>query len=247
LRARLSNDFRATTVFAVGLQAALFAGGLQAAVVSGSVELRESRVASVAHGKDYSGVVLSLRPADQTSPILSVKHATMLQKNKMFTPHILPVVTGTTIDFPNADPIFHNAFSSYNGQIFDVGLYPPGSSRSVRFQRPGIVRVFCNIHPAMSAIILVLGTPYFAVTQHDGSFHIDVPPGSYDLDIFHERATEEALQSLSRRILVGNDGVRVPPIAVSEAGYLMSPHKNKFGRDYDPMPDDKTYYPGNRP
>ena len=80
----------------------------------------------------------------------------MLQKGKMFTPHILPIMTGTTVDFPNSDPIFHNAFSSYNGQIFDVGLYPPGTSKSVRFTRPGVVRVFCNIHPTMSAIILVL-------------------------------------------------------------------------------------------
>jgi len=182
----------------------------------------------------------------QSATAAPAKHAIMLQKDKMFTPHILPIVAGTTIGFPNADPIFHNAFSSYSGQIFDVGLYPPGSSRSVRFQRPGIVRVFCNIHPSMSAVILVLTTPYFAVTPHDGSFHIDVPPGSYDLAVFHERATEESLQSLSRRILVAPEGVRVPPIAVSEAGYLMAPHKNKYGKDYEPPPDDSTFYPGTR-
>lgn len=204
-------------------------------------------MASVARGKDYSGVVISLQAVNQPPAGAPDKHASMLQKNKMFTPHILPVVAGTTIDFPNADPIFHNAFSSYSGQIFDVGLYPPGGSRSVRFQRPGIVRVFCNIHPSMSAVILVLTTPWFAVTPHDGSFHLDVPPGSYDLSVFHERATEESLRSLSRRILVTSDGVRIPPIAVSEAGYLMAPHKNKYGKDYDPSPDDKTFYPGTRP
>ena len=170
------------------------AAALHAATVSGTVELRESRIESVARGKDYSGVVLSLQPVNQNTSVAD-KHVTMLQKDKMFTPHILPIVAGTTIDFPNADPIFHNAFSSYSGQIFDVGLYPPGTSKSVRFQRPGIVRVFCNIHPAMSAIILVLSTPYFAVTPHDGAFHLDVPPGSYDLNVFHERATEQALQS----------------------------------------------------
>ena len=219
---------------------------LQSATVSGTVELRESHIASVARGKDYSGVVLSLQPVSQPAAAAPAKHAIMLQKDKMFTPHILPIVAGTTIGFPNADPIFHNAFSSYSGQIFDVGLYPPGSSRSVRFQRPGIVRVFCNIHPSMSAVILVLTTPYFAVTPHDGSFHIDVPPGSYDLAVFHERATEESLQSLSRRILVAPEGVRLPPIAVSEAGYLMAPHKNKYGKDYEPPPDDSTFYPGTR-
>jgi plastocyanin len=232
------------STFAIGVSAA---GGLRGATVSGTVELRESHIASVARGMDYSGVVISLRAVNQPASFAPTKHVTMLQKNKMFTPHILPILAGTVIDFPNDDPIFHSAFSSYSGQIFDLGLYPPGTSRSVRFQRPGIVRVFCNIHPSMSAVILVLTTPYFTVTPHDGSFHLDVPPGSYDLGVYHERATEELLQSLSRRILVTSDGLRLPPIAVSEAGYLMSPHKNKYGKDYDPAPDDKTYYPGTRP
>ena len=234
----------------LGLIAALSGLSLNAAIVSGSVVLRESRIDSVARGKDYSGVVISLQSASRPGSVPDGQaggaHATMLQKNKMFTPHILPVVAGTTIDFPNGDPIFHSAFSSYSGQIFDLGLYPPGKSRSVRFDRPGIVRVFCNIHPSMSAIILVLKTTFFAVTPRDGSFRIDVPPGSWDLSVFHERATEESLQALSRRILVTSDGLRLPPIAVSEAGYLLTPHKNKFGREYDPLPDDKTVYPGAR-
>jgi plastocyanin len=229
--------------FAASLHAALLVSDLKAATVSGTVELRESRIESVARGKDYSGVVVSLQAVGQTATP-PAKHATMLQKNKMFTPHILPVVAGTAIDFPNADPIFHNAFSSYSGQIFDVGLYPPGTSRTVRFQRPGIVRVFCNIHPSMSAIILVLTTASFAVTPHDGSFHIEVPPGSYDLEVYHERATEQALQALSRRILVTSDGVRIPPIAVSEAGYLMAAHKNKYGKDYAPGAGDEMKYAG---
>jgi plastocyanin len=225
----------------------ILVSGLQAATVSGTVQLRGSRIASVARGMDYSGVVVSLRPVSEKTPAASEKHAVMLQKNKMFTPHVLPVVAGTTIDFPNGDPIFHNAFSSYSGQIFDVGLYPPGNSRSVRFRRPGIVRVFCNIHPSMSAVILVLATPYFAVTPHDGAFRIDVPPGSYDLEIFHERATEESLQMLARRIVVSSEGVRLQPLEVSEAGYLLAPHKNKYGKDYDPVPDDQSFYPGTHP
>ena len=153
-------------------------------------------------------------------------------------------VAGTTIDFPNGDPIFHSAFSTYGGQIFDLGLYAPGTSRSVRFRRPGIVRVFCNIHPSMSAVILVLSTPYFVVTQRDGSFRLDVPPGSYDMDVFHERATDQVLRSLSRRIVVEPAGIRIPPIIVSETGYLIVPHKNKFGKDYDVAPDDQTLYQG---
>lgn len=215
-----------------------------AANLTGTVELKESHVAEVSRGKDYSGVVISLQAVGQSTTAAADKHVTMLQKNKMFTPHILPILAGTVVDFPNADPIFHNAFSSYSGQIFDIGLYPPGTSRSVRFQRAGIVRVFCNIHPSMSAVILVLTTPYFAVTPHDGSFHLDIPPGSYDLNVFHERATQQSLQTLSKRILITADGLRLPPIEVSEAGYLMAPHTNKYGRDYDPPADDKTLYPG---
>jgi plastocyanin len=220
--------------------------GQTTATVSGTLELDNSRIESVTRGKDYSGVVISLRAVDDPAPVAPSKHAVMLQKNKMFTPHIMPVVAGTTIDFPNGDPIFHSAFSTYGGQIFDLGLYAPGTSKSVRFRRSGIVRVFCNIHPSMSAIVLVLPTPYFVVTQRDGSFRLDVPAGSYDLDVFHERATDQVLRSLSRRILVEPAGIRIPPIIVSEAGYLIVPHKNKFGKDYEVAPDDQTVYPGTR-
>ncbi|HVW08768.1 MAG TPA: hypothetical protein VHC90_09300 [Bryobacteraceae bacterium] len=218
----------------------------RAATVSGSIELRESHIDAVSRHRDFSGVVISLEDITHPAASIAEKHAVMLQKNKMFMPHVLPVLAGTKIDFPNEDPIFHNAFSTYSGQIFDIGLYPPGTSRTVRFQRPGIVRVFCNIHPTMSAIILVLSTPFFTTTPHDGSFHLDVPPGTYDLSVFHERATEQTLQALGRRIVVSAEGLRLPPIVVSEAGYLVAPHKNKYGHDYAPPPDDKTFYPGSR-
>src|SRR6202000_2310995 len=153
----------------------------------------DSRVDAVKKRMGFSGVVVSAQSLNAPVPSMSPARATLLQKGKRVTHHSLQVTVGPTLDFPNEDPIYHNAFSSYSGQIFDIGLYPPGTSRSVRFQRPGIVRVFCNIHATMSAIILVLTTPYLAVTPHDGSFHIDVPPGSYDLAVFHERATEPAL------------------------------------------------------
>jgi plastocyanin len=216
----------------------------RATQVCGSVSLRDSRVDAVTKRHDYSGVVVWLTPIDGAPIAPPAKHAVMTQKNKTFSPHILAIQAGTTVDFPNFDPIFHNAFSSYNGQVFDIGLYPPGSSRSVRFVRPGAVRVFCNIHPAMSAVILVLNTPYFRTTQADGAFQLDVPPGSYDLGVFHERATEQMLDRLSQRILITSDPVRLAPIVVSESGYLLTPHRNKYGRDYGPPPDDNITYPG---
>ena len=185
--------WRSLICFNVFLLAALAACG---ATLSGTVVLRDSRVDTVNKQKDYSGVVVSAQPVDGQPSPPPTAHAIMLQKGKMFTPHILPVMAGTTVDFPNSDPIFHNAFSSYSGQIFDVGLYPPGTSRSVRFTRLGVLRVFCNIHPTMSAIILVLNTPYFAKTAKDGSFEMNVPAGEYELSVFHERATEQELAGL---------------------------------------------------
>jgi len=219
---------------------------LQGAAVSGTVQLRDSREASVNKRKDYAGIVVSVRPLSPGPLAVPARHVTILQKDKMFTPHVLPVVAGSFVDFPNADLIFHNAFSSYNGQIFDIGLYPPGTSKSVHFTRPGVVRVFCNIHPQMSAVILVLDTPWFTTTAKDGSFHLDVPPGTYELSVFHERATEQTLQALTQRILVTDQPLNVAPITVSEAGFLLSPHKNKYGTAYAPPPDDKSVYPGVR-
>ena len=113
----------------------------RAATVSGRVELVLSHDPNVRKHPDYSGVVVWLEPLSG-APVLSVTapHAEMIQKNKTFTPHVLAITVGTTVDFPNYDPIFHNAFSNYNGQIFDIGLYPPGTTRSIAFRREGVVR-----------------------------------------------------------------------------------------------------------
>ena len=215
---------------------------LCAAAVTGRVELRDSRYAMVRNHHDYSGVVIALTPVGNTATPGAVKHAVMLQKDKTFSPHVLAVQAGSLVEFPNADPIFHNAFSSYNGQVFDIGLYPPGTTRSVKFARPGVVRVFCNIHASMNAVIVVIASPYFATTKTDGTFNIgEVPSGQYNLTVFHERASEDTLAELSRKITVGPGGASLPNIAISEAGYLSIPHKNKYGHDYPPDSGDPVY------
>jgi plastocyanin len=213
--------------------------------VRGSIELMASRDPVVRKHKDYSGVVVWLEPlSGPVSPALPSRHAQMVQKNKSFTPHVLAIPLGGSVDFPNFDPIFHNAFSNFNGQIFDVGLYKPGSSRAVVFKRAGIVRVFCNIHPQMSAVIAVLDTPYFAVTNKAGAFEIEnVPPGDYEFHVFHERAAQETLDSLVRKITVQTAALELPPVPISESGYLQAPHKNKYDKDY-PQAIEDSAYPG---
>ncbi|MCU1338233.1 MAG: hypothetical protein JWO19_3814 [Bryobacterales bacterium] len=228
---------------------------LSAGSVVGRVELRDSQDAAVRKHMDFSGVVVWLEPVNGSlgsSPGSSIPPpagavARMVQKDKTFTPHVLPIRVGTSVDFPNFDPIFHNAFSNYNGQLFDVGLYPPGTSRRVRFARPGVVRVFCNIHATMSAVIVVLNTPYFEATQKNGNFQLhDVPPGEYSLRFFHERATQTTLDSITRRITVPESSVTLPAIGISESGYIVIPHHNKYGHDYTDPPDDNGVYPAVR-
>lgn len=213
------------------------------ATMSGKVELAFSQDPNVRKHLDYSGVVVWLEPASGAAVMSAAsRHAEMLQKNKTFSPHVLAITVGTTVDFPNRDFIFHNAFSNYNGETFDIGLYPPHSTKSTVFTRAGVVRVFCNIHPTMSAVIVVLKSPYFAVSDRNGMLKIsDIPPGSYRLHIFHERATEQTLEALSRIVEVPPDGLQLPAISVSESGYLQLPHKNKFGKDYLPATDSGGY------
>jgi plastocyanin len=218
---------------------------LAAGSVHGRVEIVSSQDPNVRKHSDFSGVVLWLDPLPGPAPMpLNRPRAEMTQRNKRFTPHILPIAVGTTVDFPNFDPIYHNAFSNFDGQIFDVGLYPPGTTRSVLFRREGIVRVFCDIHPTMSAVIVVLRSAYFTTSSKTGEFSIaNLPSGSYRLHVFHERATQETLNALTRTIDVADGAADAGVISVSETGFLLLPHKNKYGKDYPPP----NPYPGSKP
>jgi plastocyanin len=206
---------------------------MQAATVHGRVEIVSSKDPDVRKHSDYSGIVVWLDPVSGTWTLPKPRKAEMVQQGKRFIPHVLPITVGSTVDFPNYDPIFHNAFSNYDGQVFDVGLYPPGTHRTVPFRREGNVRIFCNIHPTMSAVIVVLRSPYYAVSAKNGEFSIaNVPPGQYRLRVFHERATEQTLHDLERTVDVAAADTGLPSITVSESGFLLVPHKNKFGKDY---------------
>jgi plastocyanin len=113
--------------------------------------------------------------------------AVMDQRNETFVPRLLAVQTGTTVDFPNSDATFHNVFSLSRARRFDLGRYAAGKSKAVRFDRPGVVRVFCDIHSHMSAFVVVFNHPFFRVTDADGRFRIDnVPPGTYTVVGWYE-------------------------------------------------------------
>lgn len=169
-------------------------------------------------------------------------HPRLLQKNKSFEPHVLVVPAGTPVEFPNHDPFFHNVFSLFEGKRFDLGLYEAGTSRMVRFDRPGISYIFCNIHPEMSAVIVTLNTPWYAVSKGDGQLTIpDVPYGRYLLHVWSEGMGPDSKDRGVREITVGESS-SLGVIHVPADGSEHLAHTNKYGRDYDtPTPDSSVY------
>jgi plastocyanin len=181
-----------------------------------------------------SGVVLWLSPTPD-DPFTSAKpgHFRLIQKDKSFNPHLLVVPLGSSVDFPNLDPFFHNVFSQFNGKRFDLGLYEQGSNKTVRFDHEGVSYIFCNIHPEMSAVVIALSTPYFDVSSPQGSIELhDVPSGTYEMRVWAEGVDAKILNSLTRTVRVGPGQTDLGVIQLVENG--VPPHKNKYGQDYFP-------------
>ena len=155
--------------------------------------------------------------------------ATVVMKAKTFSPHVVVIPVGSTVDFPNQDPIFHNVFSVSAENRFDLDLYKRPKSGQWTFKAPGVARVYCNIHPQMSAVILVRDNPYFSKAEPDGSFVLaDVPGGKYTLKAWHERASEASLE-----LTVAASGeTDAGELVFDSSGYRRLPHKKKDGTDY---------------
>ncbi|HET7650734.1 MAG TPA: hypothetical protein VFL15_08570 [Gammaproteobacteria bacterium] len=180
----------------------------------------------VADTRDITDAVVFFKPDASAHGPLPHDTATMLMQHKTFLPHVLAVTIGSTVRFPNDDPILHNAFSTSPGDQFDLGLYRNGASKTVTFERGGLVRVFCNVHHQMFAYILVLDTPYIGHVQSGGQFDLHgLPSGPGELVIWHPRTSvwRQHLDSLAAAPSVVN-------LHVIRTG--VPAHFNKYGKPY---------------
>ena len=158
----------------------------------------------------------------------------LVQHNKAFEPHVLVVPVGSIVAFPNRDPFFHNVFSLFNGKRFDLGLYEAGAARDVHFDKPGISYIFCNIHPEMSAVVISLDTPYYAVSDTAGELVLShVPAGRYTMHLWYEGALPETLRAAAREVTVSETNSTLGVLHLPQAP-IAAGHKNLYGRDYDP-------------
>jgi plastocyanin len=202
----------------------LFAGAatVQAGTVTGRITLLDKggRVTP-----DSSDVVVWLEgPRGRVRPV----RASMVMKGKEFRPHLVAVGVGSTVEFPNEDPIFHNAFSVSGENRFDLDLYKRPRTGAWTFQHPGVVRVYCNIHPQMSAVVVVRDNPHFARAAADGTFSLDqVPPGRHLLKAWHERGGEA-----SAEVTVPAEGSVKADLTLDGSRFRRVQHKNKHGKDY---------------
>jgi len=154
--------------------------------------------------------------------------STVAMKSKAFVPRVTVVTVGGKVEFPNQDAIFHNVFSVSGENRFDLELYKKPKSAFKVFEQPGVVRIYCNIHPQMSGFVLVRDNPFWARVGADGKFSVpDVPAGTWVVKAWHERSGESA-----QSVEVGEAGVVEASFTLDASKFKRAPHKNKFGKDY---------------
>ncbi len=202
---------------------ALLASGAQAADLEGQIRLTGGGKNGAA---EMAGAVIYFEPSAPVAapaPPIPFEVATV---RKAFSPRVLAVPPGSSVRFPNQDPILHNVFSLSGANRFDLGLYRAGDGKSTTFDHPGVVRIFCNVHHDMVAYVLVVDTPYIARPDSEGRFRLeDIPDGPGTLTVWHERATE-----WKRSLTVPLDAPQLVELALSKS--RVPKHRNKLGRPY---------------
>lgn len=221
----------------------LFSVSLLAAAQQSALKAHVDLTRSGHRLKDASNAVVWLTPVGTAvDPPQQTQIPQLVQHNKMFHPSLLVIPVGGKVEFPNRDPFFHNVFSLFEGKRFDLGLYEGGSTRFVQFDKPGISFIFCNIHVQMSAVVIAMATPYYAVSDARGDLSIaGVPSGRYEMQIFHSSVAPDALRAMSHEITISPGDASLGSFTLAEFE-VTAAHKNKYGRDYDrPEPDSPAY------
>lgn len=198
---------------------------------AGAAELT-GRVEAVSRGRTIPGearhAIVSYRPDGPVALEPPERPFTMSTQDKSFEPRVLAVPKGATVSFPNRDPILHNVFSVSEAYRFDLGLYGKGEAESVTFDRPGVVRVFCNVHHGMVGYVLVLDTPFYTSPDAQGRFRLSgLPEGSGTLTVWHEQA-----EVWTRRVEVSSRSTTDQAVTIELTKPRIPPHLNKFGRSY---------------
>jgi plastocyanin len=220
---RVRSAFVGRLLLAV-LAAACLPGSALAGTVLGKVSMVDKGGKPASDLSDVvvfvEGVKARVRPATER----------IVMKGKAFLPHVVVVGVGSAVEFPNDDPVFHNVFSVSGDNRFDLDLYKRPKSGTQTFQHPGVVKVYCNIHPQMSAIVMVRDNPWFAKAAPDGAFRIEgVPAGKHTLKAWHERGGEASVE-----VTVPAEGEVGATVALDASAFRREQHKNKYGKDYRP-------------
>lgn len=217
----------------IGCVFAVCIGELNAAVVAGKVAFVTKRGQRPA----LNETLVWLEPLATTKEARTEPSTfQMITRNKTVLPHVMAVPVGSTIAFPNQDPISHNLFSLSAANAFDLGLYRKGAGKSETFEAPGVVNVYCNVHPNMSAVIHVMPTPYYVFADAVGNYSMEVPPGRYRLVAWNEQggATFSDIDVTSHRV---NGNVA---LTIDSRNYRYVQHTNKLGKPYQ-APASKEY------
>lgn len=198
----------------------LFAASARADVLSGTVTTTVRAGMPAAQAVVYAEPLSGVAPPSQSPPV------SISQRNKSFTPRVVGVPVGSVVQFPNDDQIFHNVFSLTPGHAFDLGLYRAGQSKSRAMTSPGLVRIFCNIHPQMTALLVAAPTPWITTAATDGSWRLELPAGRYRVTAVSDRAAPATVE-----VTVGGT-TTAPALALDESTYVATRHTNKFGKPY---------------